>query len=165
MRNIEAALKRAPGRVLLLLDACHSGHVSTEIIAPNEALAQQLAAQQRTGVLVLAASRGSQLSYEVPPRRKGKTAMGTRGFDVVWGGTPPTRVTRKLPTGHGLFTSAVLEALEGQAVDRDRSGAVEVGELIDYVTERVTTASKGKQTPWVARRELFGDFVIAPAGP
>ncbi len=162
---IEAALKRAPGRVLLLLDACHSGHVSTEIIAPNEALAQQLAAQQRTGVLVLAASRGSQLSYEVPPRRKGKTAMGTRGFDVVWGGTPPTRVTRKLPTGHGLFTSAVLEALEGQAVDRDRSGAVEVGELIDYVTERVTTASKGKQTPWVARRELFGDFVIAPAGP
>ncbi|MBW2454101.1 MAG: caspase family protein [Deltaproteobacteria bacterium] len=163
--RIEATLKQAPGRVLLLLDACHSGHVSTEIIAPNEALARQLAEQHRTGVLVLAASRGSQLSYEVPPRSKTKKGLGSRGFDVVWEGRPPSRITRKLPTGHGLFTSAVLEALGGQAVDHDRSGAVEVGELIDYVTERVTTASKGKQTPWVARRELFGDFVIAPAGP
>jgi uncharacterized caspase-like protein len=161
--RIETALQKASGRVLLLLDACHSGHVSTEIVAPNEALAQQLAAQNRTGVLVLAASRGSQLSYEVPPPRGGVQQVGSRGFDVVWEGKPPTRVTRKLPTGHGLFTSAVLEALEGRAVDRDRSGAIEVAELIDYVTERVTTASKGKQTPWVARREFFGDFVIAPA--
>ena len=65
--------------------------------------------------------------------------------------------------GHGLFTSALLEGLAGEATDRDRSGAIEVGELIDYVTERVRSASNGKQTPWVARRELFGDFVIAPA--
>ncbi|RLB46630.1 MAG: hypothetical protein DRI90_27175 [Deltaproteobacteria bacterium] len=163
--RIEAALQKAPGRVLMLLDACHSGHVSTEIVAPNEALAQQLAAQNRTGVLVLAASRGSQLSYEVPPKRGGAQTVGSRGFDVVWDGTPPARITGSLPPGHGLFTSAVLEALDGRAIDRDRSGAVEVAELIDYVTERVSAASKGKQTPWVARRELFGDFVIAPAGP
>ena len=66
--------------------------------------------------------------------------------------------------GHGLFTGSLLEALAGGAPDRDRSGAVEVGELIDFVTERVRAASNGKQTPWVARREMFGDFVMAPAG-
>jgi hypothetical protein len=66
--------------------------------------------------------------------------------------------------GHGLFTGSLLEALAGGAPDRDRSGAVEVGELIDFVTERVRAASNGKQTPWVARREMFGDFVLAPAG-
>ncbi len=65
--------------------------------------------------------------------------------------------------GHGLFTAALLEGLAGKAPDRDGSGGIELGELVDYVTERVRTLSNGKQTPWVVRRELFGDFVIAPA--
>jgi hypothetical protein len=38
-----------------------------------------------------------------------------------------------------------------------------VGELVDYVTERVRAASNGMQTPWVARREMFGEFMVAPA--
>ena len=68
-----------------------------------------------------------------------------------------------LARGHGLFTGALLEALEGRAPDHDESGAIEIGELTGYVTERVRTASNGMQTPWVARREMFGDFMIAPA--
>jgi hypothetical protein len=30
-------------------------------------------------------------------------------------------------------------------------------------TERVRAASNGKQTPWVARREMFGEFFVVPA--
>ena len=157
---IRAALGRARGRVLLLLDACHSGHVSTEIIAPNEALAKELAAEGRSGVLVFAAARGAQLSYEVPTGTEGLT--GARGLSLAWEGKSAA-MPGAPAAGHGLFTSAVLEALSGEAPDQDRSGAIEVGELIDYVTERVRSASNGKQTPWVARREMFGDFVIAPA--
>ena len=161
--RIYEALGRAPGRVILLLDACHSGHIATERVAPNEALAKGFATQNRAGILVFAASRGSQLSYEVSGA--GGTATegtGSRGLEIAWEGRPP-RDTSSLAAGHGLFTSALLEALAGRAPDRDKSGALEVSELVDYVTERVRGASNGKQTPWVARREMFGDFMVASA--
>jgi uncharacterized caspase-like protein len=159
--RIQASLARAKGRVVVLLDACHSGHVSTDVIAPNEALAKELAAAGRAGVLVFAAARGSQLSYEVPPGGA-SIRSGSRGLELI---APVSRgpiVQRPLQGGHGLFTSAVLEAMTGGAPDRDRSGAVEVAEFTDYVTWRVGWASGGDQTPWVARREMFGDFVVAP---
>ncbi|MDI1450307.1 caspase family protein [Polyangium sp. 6x1] len=157
--RIEKALRGARGRVFMMLDACHAGHVSTEVVAPNESLARELAAGDRAGVLVFSAARGSQFSYEVPP----DGARGaSRGLELAWDGKPqPLR--KDLQGGHGLFTSALLEALDGEAPDRDRSGAIEVNELVDYVTERVRAASNGKQTPWVARRELFGEFMVAPA--
>ena len=160
--RVHEALGRAPGRVILLLDACHSGHISTERVAPNEALAKDLAAQDRAGILVFAASRGSQLSYEVAGSvgAASERKTGSRGLEIAWQGRLP-RDAGSLPAGHGLFTSAVLEALAGRAPDRDKSGALEVSELVDYVTERVRGASNGKQTPWVARREMFGDFMVA----
>lgn len=159
-KKIQAGLSQVRGRVLMLLDACHSGHLTTEIVAPNEDLARQLAAGDRAGVFVFSAARGSQFSYEVPPT--GQTGA-SRGLELAWGDQKPAPMNRELAGGHGLFTSALLEALTGDAPDRDRSGATEVGELVDYVTERVRSASNGKQTPWVARREMFGEFFVVPA--
>jgi WD40 repeat protein/uncharacterized caspase-like protein len=156
---IQGHLGRAKGRVMMLLDACHSGHVSTDVIVPNEALASALASSRRAGVLVFAAARGSQLSYEVPPG--GGSFGGSRGLELALEGPPPP-LPRTLQGGHGLFTSAVLEAMAGGAADRDRSGAVEVDEFMDHVTWRVRSTSQGAQTPWIARREMFGDFVVAP---
>ncbi|HZO12547.1 MAG TPA: caspase family protein, partial [Polyangiaceae bacterium] len=158
--RIEAVLRAARGRVILLLDACHSGHMSTELIAENEELAARLASDNRSGVLIFAAARGSQFSYEVPP--PGNRKVASRGLELAWDGAPP-RIAQAPTSGHGLFTSALLEAWGGKAVDRDRSGGIELGEFVDYVTERVREASNGKQTPWVVRRELFGDFFVAPA--
>jgi hypothetical protein len=90
------------------------------------------------------------------------TAPGARGLELI-DDLPPTPLPTSLMGGHGLFTSAVLEAIAGGATDRDRSGAVETAEFTDYVTWRVKSVSRGAQTPWIARREMFGDFVIAPA--
>lgn len=140
----------------MLLDACHSGYVSTDVVAPNEDLARELAAGGRGGVLVFAAARGSQLSYEVSAGGGG----ASRGLELAWAGEP-AQVPSNLPTGHGLFTSALLDGLAGAAPDRDQSGAIESGELIDFVSERVRAASNDKQTPWVVRREMFGDFPVA----
>ena len=159
-KKIQTSLSQVRGRVLMMLDACHSGHLTTEIVAPNEDLARQLAAGDRAGVFVFSAARGSQFSYEVPP--VGQTGA-SRGLELAWGDQKPPPMNRELAGGHGLFTSALLEALTGDAPDRDRSGATEVGELVDYVTERVRSASNGKQTPWVARREMFGEFFVVPA--
>ncbi len=35
--------------------------------------------------------------------------------------------------------------------------------IIAQVRVRVVKASRGQQTAWVARRELFGDFALAAA--
>jgi len=153
--RLEQRLARTRGRVLMLLDACHSGHLSLENVARNEALAEALANEGRSGVFVFAASKGAQLSYEV-----GATRGSARGLELAWDGKPPQAPSQ---SGHGLFTAAVLEAIAGAAPDRDKSGAIEIQELVDDVTERVRAASNGKQTPWVARREMFGDFAIARA--
>ncbi len=158
--RVKAALEKARGRVVLLLDACHSGHLATDVVAPNDALASALAREDRAGVFIFAAARGAQLSYEIA--RPGEHGSGSRGLDLAWDGQAP-RVAAPAAAGHGLFTAALLEALAGDAPDRDGSGGIELGELVDYVTERVRAESNGKQTPWVVRRELFGDFVIAPA--
>lgn len=163
--KIHASLAAVRGRVLMMLDACHSGYLTTEVVAPNEELARQLTAGNRAGVFIFSAARGSQFSYEVPPQGMGSSS---RGLELAWTDEQkptqkPPPMTRELPGGHGLFTSALLEALKGDSPDRDRSGATEVGELVDYVTERVRAASNGKQTPWVARREMFGEFFVVPA--
>lgn len=157
--RIAGGLGRARGRVVVLLDACHGGHLATDVATPNDALAHALAADDRAGVVVFAAARGAELSYEVETGAAG-TRGGSRGLTLAWDGKPAT-MGRAPAAGHGLFTSALLEALAGEAVDRDGSGAIELGELVDYVTERVRASSNGKQTPWVARREMFGDFAVA----
>lgn len=161
--HIQNALGNARGRVLVLLDACHSGHVSTDIVVPNEALARELSVRGRAGVLIFAAARGSQLSYEVPPSGISPSAS-FRGLELALEGKdrPTAALPPGLAGGHGLFTSALLEALAGNAPDRDRSGAIEIGEFTDFVTFRVKSITQGAQTPWIARRELFGDFVLAP---
>jgi WD40 repeat protein/uncharacterized caspase-like protein len=159
--KIQRSLSGVRGRVLMMLDACHSGYLTTEVVAPNEDLARQLAAGDRAGVFIFSAARGSQFSFEVPVD---ESSGARRGLELAWqdGDKPPPKAV-ELAGGHGLFTSALLEALGGSAPDRDRSGATEVGELVDYVTERVRAASNGKQTPWVARREMFGEFFVVPS--
>ncbi|MBW2525210.1 MAG: caspase family protein [Deltaproteobacteria bacterium] len=158
--RLSQALGKAKGRVLVLLDACHSGHLSTENVVPNDALAQQLSSGDRASVVVLAAARGKQLSYEVS-----SNAGSSRALELAYaaGGPRPTQPMPPEATGHGLFTAAVLEALGGEAIDIDQSRAIELGEFVAYVSERVRVMSGGKQTPWIVRQEMFGDFPLAPS--
>lgn len=46
---------------------------------------------------------------------------------------------------------------------RTANGVIELSELVAQVTVRVGRVSGGKQNPWVARRELFGDLGLARA--
>jgi uncharacterized caspase-like protein len=117
------------GRVVLLLDACHSGHLTQDVVVPNGALANALLHAGRAGVIVFAASKGRQESLEVG--------------------------------AHGVFTQALLDSLGARETDRDHDGAIQVSEAIDAITLRVEQLTAGVQTPWVSRRELLGDFLLA----
>jgi uncharacterized caspase-like protein len=149
--DLGGALQRARGRTLVLLDACHSGHVSQKVVVENDALADLLVRERRAGAVVFAASKGRQYSLEPGSARAFVLDM-----------TPASKATVQADD-HGFFTGALLAALSSGDTDRDGDGALELSEVIDEVTDRVTKASRGAQTPWVARRELFGDFTIAQA--
>ncbi len=151
--ELGAELERARGRVLVLLDACHAGNVSRELVVPNDELASRLAREGRAGVVVLAAAKGRQLSIEPGMDRA-----------LVLDIDPSARERTEPTEGHGLFTGAVLSALRDPAADANGDGALQLSELVDSVQRRVTDASSGAQTPWLARRTMFGDFSVGAAG-
>ncbi len=50
--DISAGIARAKGRVLVMLDACHSGHFSQDLVVENDDLAASLLRDHRAGAIV-----------------------------------------------------------------------------------------------------------------
>ena len=65
--------------------------------------------------------------------------------------------------GFGIFTYALAQGLgpKSKEADINGNGVVEFMELVDYVSSFVDKETKGEQTPWLSRKELFGDLPIA----
>ncbi len=128
-------LSRIKGRVVLFLDACHSGSIVKDTVVPNDELAQEFFSGRRGGVMVFSASKGRQYSMESPD----------------------------IGDGFGIFSYAVTQGLTVKSREADVSGNgyVEFMEIVDYVRRYVDKETYGTQTPWLSRKELFGDFAIA----
>jgi len=128
-------LAKIKGRVILLLDACHSGSISTDTVVPNDELAGSFFANKRSGVMVFSAAKGGQYSMESPD----------------------------FGNGAGIFTYALIQGLseESEKADSNSNGYVELMELVDHVTDFVDSQTRGGQTPWLSRKELFGDLAIS----
>ena len=121
----------AHGRVLLLLDACHSGAVTesgTALPVDAAALRAGLAA---ANVNVLTSSSAQEASRE----------------DPAW--------------QHGAFTRALLDALTDPAADIDRNGLINANGLARFVSTRVTTLTAGEQTPVMELRYEGTIFAVA----
>ena len=131
------ALGRSPVRTILFLDACHSGLADSQGIATNDEAVGDLLTGHKSPLLVFAASKGRQFSFEdkkdQPPR---------------WGG--------------GVFTHALVQALDRdwKAFDGNNNDALEVSELYRAVKSIVVKETGGNQTPWLVRKDLLGDFSI-----
>jgi uncharacterized caspase-like protein len=105
------------GRVLVLLDACHSGATTMDgaaIAVDADALRTGLAA---ANVTVLTSSKGSETSEE----------------RESW--------------QHGAFTKALLDSFNDPAADINRNGLISTTGLATYLNRRVPTLTDGKQTP------------------
>src|SRR6185436_17921066 len=109
--------------VLVLLDACHSGDVTRDLVVPNEALAEALTREGRAGALVFAAAKGRQESIE----RSAAGLAALRGVRLA------TDAATRLPTigteasvGHGVFTAALLAALHDPSTDADNDGVLQL---------------------------------------
>jgi WD40 repeat protein len=105
------------GRVLVLLDACHSGASTTNgspLSMDSTALRTTLAA---ANVSVLTSSTGPEVSYETPELQ------------------------------HGAFTKALLDAFDDPAADVNRNGLITPTGLAAYIENRVPMLTGDKQHP------------------
>ncbi len=130
--KIAAVLSKAKGRVLVFLDACHSGVAGTAMFAANDGAVEDVLQNGPPGLLVFSASKGRQLSEE--------TAKA----------------------GGGVFTNAVADVIsrKRKIYDLDGNGAIEASELYLGVKRKVSNDTDGRQVPWFARNELIGDFSV-----
>ena len=117
------------------MDACHSGSIVNETVVPNDEMAHQFFTGQRAGVMVFTASKGRQYAIE----------------------------SARIGGGHGLFTWALTQGIGPKSVEADVNGdqVVEFMELVNFVERYVGELTNGAQTPWLSRKELFGDLPIA----
>lgn len=127
---VAARLKRALGRVIVMLDVCHAG--VTDRLSTNDDAVAQLVTDNGSSMVILAASKGRQLSSE----------------DSRAGG--------------GRFSLAIDRILtrDRKIYDLDRNGAISIGELYRGIKANVVRDSQGDQTPWLSRNLMVGDFDI-----
>ena len=134
-REFQDTLGRVPGKVVLLLDTCHSGSLlgegrmrGLEAAAPITRFINELASAEN-GVMVFSSATGRQFSMEARE----------------W--------------GNGAFTKALREGLSGRA-DPGGSGRVTLAMLDTYLRDRVRELTKGSQTPVTGRPALEVDFPL-----
>jgi len=130
--DLAAILSAAQGRVTVLLDACHSGTAGTGLLASNDEAVDTIRRAIPSGLTVLSASKGRELSAEIPS------------------------------LGGGVFTYALTRAIadDRTAADLNGNGRIEVSELYRYVKDEVGAIRQGEQTPWLARNQMIGDFAL-----
>ncbi len=127
--DFQDVLRVLPCRVLLFVDTCHAGSVTGAKGVPSmDAFIRDLA-DDESGVVVMAASTGAEISVEMQEY------------------------------GHGAFTVALLEGLDGKA-DFNADGAVYLTELDAYVTERVKEITNGAQHPTTQKPSTIRSFPV-----
>jgi hypothetical protein len=133
MWDVKTALRRqiAAERVVVIADACHSAGAS-EGADSNPISGAFAELFTPSRRLTLTASDVNELSFE----------------DAQWGG------------GHGIFTHFMLEGLRG-AADADSDGIVTFVEVANYVRERVSGGTNGRQNP---QQTGLGDVPLAVVG-
>jgi tetratricopeptide (TPR) repeat protein len=104
--------------VLVFVDVCRAGTIGSLRGANNVNKAVEQLAEAEGDIFLFLASGPKELSYEGPQ----------------YGG------------GHGAFSYFLLDALNG-AADFNHDGVVSVGEIIEYVRDKVTQATNSRQHP------------------
>lgn len=128
---LKNALGDLPGRVIAVMDSCHSGGAAqgSKRRTMFEELVRDLVSDDY-GVIVLASSLGEEVSFE-------NTAVKA-----------------------GFFTAALVEGLSGKA-DLNNDGQIFLNELEGYAARRTRELSRGMQNPIFAKPPNMQWFPLA----
>lgn len=125
----DSLAKTKAKRVLLFLDACHSGNSLGGQRADNERMAELLV--KHGGVMVFASSRGSEFSYEVDNLKHG-------AFTAA-------------------FEEALGQGKADLDIGGQRDGVITAEELLAYLRARVPQLTGNMQTPTCPLMRDFGE--------
>jgi hypothetical protein len=130
----KSKLENMPGRLVAILDACHSGAVAEAKAAEEgkdkvDGLVRDLLTDDY-GVVVMCASLGREFALESPT------------------------------TKAGFFTLGLVEGLAGKA-DTNKDGLIFINELDVYAGLRVNRLSGGRQNPVTGRPPTIRPFAMA----
>lgn len=131
--EIQNTVAIVTGKIVVFMDACHSGSLmmaSNRRGNPDISRIVNELIQAENGAVVFTSSTGRQSSLE----------------DDAW--------------GHGAFTKALIEGLEGKA-EFDYSGKITCKSLDYYITERVKQLTNGEQSPTTNYPPNVPDFPIS----
>ena len=137
--QIKQTLNGIPGKIIMLLDACHSGGLDgkqTGLRRSGASLTDDLVRDlinDENGMVVMCSSTGREFSLENNQHRQGN------------------------------FTLAVTEGLSGKA-DYNQDGNVYITELDTYVTDRVKELTQGQQHPVTGKPSSLRPFPISRSG-
>ena len=131
-------------RQVVLLDACHSSGLATDV--RDEGL---------RGIRTVAKSSAREVDRQSQAR--GRAVLSSCSRDEVSYEDDRLR--------HGAFSYYLLDGLTGLAADRDREGRVTISELGGYVRTRVEAWCKGRrksppQTPRSVYTDTSGDIEL-----
>ncbi|HKB41158.1 MAG TPA: caspase family protein [Gemmataceae bacterium] len=128
---VQDALAKMSGRLICMLDCCHSGAVASENSNPlgTDDLVRKLTGDD-CGVVCMCASTSQEVSIE------------------------------STETKAGFFTRSVVDGLAG-AADLDRDKVIYIHELDTYVKQQVYDLSGGRQNPTTGRPPALRSFPLA----
>ena len=130
--NLSNTLGNMPAKVLLMVDACHSGQLGTNVEheESNNTEAVREISDEENGVVIMAASTGDETSQEF----------------ADW--------------GHGAFTLSVLEGLAQGKADIKKDMTIFLRELDFYVSERTLELTNGQQHPTTQKPSSISRFPV-----
>ena len=129
--DFQDVLTSLPSKTIFMIDTCHSGGVTGKRRGGSDMTdALRELLQAGTGVVVLTAATAKEFSVE------------------------------REDWGHGAFTKATLEGLEGKA-DYDGDSIIDIKELDLYITKRVKQLTNGAQHPTTEIPKTMPNFPLA----
>lgn len=131
--DITSTVAGIAGKVLVFMDACHSGNLMGKMkqrgLAVVSAVVNELASAEN-GAVVFSSATGRQYALE----------------NKEW--------------GNGAFTKGLVEGIRGKA-DYNATGRITLNMLDLYVSERVKELTQGRQTPTTVKPPNVPDFPVA----
>jgi hypothetical protein len=131
--QIKRVVESVPGRLILLLDACHTGAIGGDRRKAVGGVADDLVRDLLTddyGAVVMCSSTGREVSVERDEWQ------------------------------HGAFSKALIEAISGDA-DYNRDRTVYLNELDAYLSARVKELTQGRQHPVTQKPTTIRSFPIS----
>ena len=152
----------------LLIDTCHAGELDEEekqMLASTQQSSNQVVAMLPSGArgMSVAPVEGARGKSEWYDRLQGLFVDLRRGSGstILSSSAGAEYALESSDQKNGLFTYAVLEAMEGKgSADVNKDSLIQMTEITQYVKKRVSDLSNNKQTPNIRRVNLEGDFAV-----